>query len=100
MAKPVNSATPAIIKGKIRRSEYRSLKLFLYFSFLLGDGGKNLSAKSPLRNAKSPTNQRGSSNDIVASPLNAGPTIEPKLFAAPAAPIPLVRDPTSVISAM
>ena len=42
MAKPVNSATPAIINGKIRLSEYRSLKLFLYFSFLLGGGGKNL----------------------------------------------------------
>ena len=43
---------------------------------------------------------RGVNSEITARPATAGPRIVPMLFAAPAAPMPLVRFAASVISAI
>ena len=100
-AKPINIKTPTMMNGRILGSVYFNTGALLVRLILaFGDCGRNRQTKRPFKNARTAISHKGKSSEKTASPLSAGPKIEPRLLAAPEAPIPLVRFSTVVISAM
>ena len=88
-------------KGRIRSSLYRTFTALVGDPLsILGASGKKRQTNTPLMNASAAINQSGNNNETNAKMVSAGPMIEPRLFAAPAAPMPFVLLAGVVMSAI